>query len=477
MPVGSNAVNVTISNLNATSSYIVQLRCITKDGLNCVCIWSKEILVPHKLMNKPRISYNVTTQVSPGRRSILLKWEVAQSENILGYFVNVERIPNSCSHPPNHISLKDRKILVNLSMAYYRLNISAYNEAGESPRATYIVPEFSATGNFQPYKLYKIMVHASDVCQCESFIRHEKTFGVTHFYSVEGVPRTGPANVTVLNITKHSALVMWTEIAAEDCLGFLQGYRISYTDSSMKKSPAVTLNSSTTSYHLTGLRKKTTYRVQISGFTNAGEGPLTPSQPFNTPKYDKGELEGFVIGLCFSTIFILIFAPLTCSLVIKRLKISFWSSVPSPRNSSALQDMNNWKPVSRSLLQTLSDNDTTSLFVIECESKAPLTLDLFTDGGDSKHDTCQTEKPSNSIDMSPRHEEIPVEAVTSEEDTISTEVPLLSDYASLEFSQKALMSLAVSMPDRTAHPHLEMELSSKPEQTVQELLIRIWKRS
>ncbi|NWZ63338.1 SDK2 protein, partial [Acrocephalus arundinaceus] len=262
----------------------------------------------------------------------------AQSENVLGYFVNVERIPNSCSHPPNHITLKDREILVNISMAYYRINISAYNEAGESPPATYIVPEFSVTDlpgqihaksqgtnavvtwtpeynpkcfvvdwgtgkddmqmkiittatrnftldNFQPYKLYKIMVHASDVCQCESFIGCEKTFGVTDFYFVEGVPRTGPANVTILNITKNSALVKWTKIAAEDLLGFLQGYRISYTDSSRKKSPAVTLNSSTTSYHLTGLKGQTTYRVQISGFTNAGEGPLTLSQPFSTPKY------------------------------------------------------------------------------------------------------------------------------------------------------------------------------------------------
>ncbi|RLW05194.1 hypothetical protein DV515_00005342 [Chloebia gouldiae] len=99
-----------------------------------------------ELMNKPRITYNVITQVSPGRRSVLLKWEVAQSENVLGYFVNVERIPNSCSHLPNHISLKDRKILVNLSMADYRVNISAYNEAGESPQAIYNVPEFSVTG-------------------------------------------------------------------------------------------------------------------------------------------------------------------------------------------------------------------------------------------------------------------------------------------------------------------------------------------
>ncbi|NXM07229.1 SDK2 protein, partial [Tyrannus savana] len=273
------------------------------------------------------------------------------SENILGYLVNVERIPNSCSDSPNRIFLKDRKILLNLSMAYYRVNISAYNEAGESPQAVYIVPEFSTTGtylinlslewwrnlpgqihvkrqgtnavvtwtpeynpkcfvvdwgtgkgdmhmkiittatgnfmldNFQPYKLYKIMVHTSDVCQCENFIRHEKTFGVTGFYFMEGVPRAGPTNVTILNITKHSVFVKWNEIAAEDRLGFLRGYRISYTDSSRKKSLAVTLNSSTTSYHLTGLKEKTTYRVQISGFTDAGEGPLTLSQPFSTPKY------------------------------------------------------------------------------------------------------------------------------------------------------------------------------------------------
>ncbi|NWT06592.1 OSMR protein, partial [Mionectes macconnelli] len=232
-----------------------------------------------------------------------------QSDNILGYFINVERIPNSCSDSPNRIFLKDRKILLNLSMACYRVHISAYNEAGESPQVVYIVPEFSATGtlpyqsftrvveqfyeqslnlpgqihvkrqgtnavvtwtpeynpkcfvvdwgtskedmhmkiiptatgnftldNFQPYKLYKIVVHASDVCQCESFIRHEKTFGVTSFYFMEGVPRTGPTNVTILNITKHSALVKWNEIAAEDRLGFLRGYRISYTDSSRKKS-------------------------------------------------------------------------------------------------------------------------------------------------------------------------------------------------------------------------------------------------
>ncbi|NWW96376.1 SDK2 protein, partial [Rhynochetos jubatus] len=265
-----------------------------------------------------------------------------QSKNILGYYIRVERIPNSCRDSPHRILLKDRKVLLNLSMAHYRVNISAYNEAGESPQAIYIVPEVSgtdlpgqihvehqrtsavftwtpeynpkcfvvdwgtgkedmhmkiittATGNFtldnfQPYKLYKIMLHASDVCQCENFTRHEKTFGVTHFYSVEGVPQTGPANVTILNITKNSALVKWTEIPAEDCLGFLQGYKIIYTDSLRKKSLAVTVNSTTRSYHLTGLKEKTIYLVQISGFTNAGEGTPTLSQPFSTLKYSTVE--------------------------------------------------------------------------------------------------------------------------------------------------------------------------------------------
>ncbi|KAJ7407593.1 hypothetical protein WISP_125580 [Willisornis vidua] len=130
----------------------------------------------------------------------------------------------------------------------------------------------------------------------------------------------------------------------------------------------------------------------------------------------------------------------------------------------------NWNPVSRSLLQALSDNDTTSLFVIEHESKAPLKLGLFTDGEDSTCDTCQSEKPSNNVDTSLRHEEIPAAAVTSEEGTISFTVPLLSDYTSMEFSQKALMSVTVKVPERATPPPLEMELSNKPAQTVHKVL-------
>lgn len=137
----------------------------------------------------------------------------------------------------------------------------------------------------------------------------------------------------------------------------------------------------------------------------------------------------------------------------------------------------NWKPISRSLFEALSDNDTTSLYVIEHKAKAPAKLDLFPDEEYSKCDTCPSEKPGNNTDFSLRHEEIPEEAVISEGGIVSVTVPLLSDYASMEFSQKALMSLTVKLPTRAAHPHLETDdavsLSkpgSKPAQTEHQVL-------
>lgn len=140
--------------------------------------------------------------------------------------------------------------------------------------------------------------------------------------------------------------------------------------------------------------------------------------------------------------------------------------------SSCLSLQSNWKPISKSLLQTLPDNDTTSLYVIEHEEKASLKLEHFTDGReDSKHDIRESEEPSNNIGINIIHKEIPEKTVTNEKDgIISFTVPLLSDYTSMECSQKALMSLTVKLPARPGHPHLEMELSSKPTQTEHQVL-------
>ncbi|KYO29195.1 interleukin-31 receptor subunit alpha-like [Alligator mississippiensis] len=522
VPIANNAVNVTVSGLHVTSSYIAQLRCIPNDEHHCVCVWSREVVVPHKLTEKPMISYTTITELPPGRRSVFLKWKTTQNRNVIGYYVNVERIPNSCNKPPSHISLTEEKLHLNLSMAYYRLNISAYNAAGESPQTTYIVPNFTTTvlgqlnaipqgnntvitwtpeynpqcfivdwgtgkedmhmkiitkpvenftlGHLQPYVLYKIMVHASDTCQCENFMRHERTFGATRFYSVEGVPQIGPANVTFSNVRKHSALVRWTAIPAEDCLGFLQGYRINCTDTMKTTSLAVTVNYSTTSYLLQGLKEKTVYRVQISGITSAGEGSQSQPQSFSTLKYDTGEFEGIVTALCLGIMFTMIFIPIICSLMLRRSKRQCWPSVPNPRNSSTIQEMartnpeDTLGPISISLLQIQSDNDTTSLHVIEWESKASWELEPFEGTKeDSEPDKSQFEVARGSPDTSANASKISEKETAAEKERASSTIrtPLLSDYTNVEFSQKAMLNLIMNHPAKSASPHMETKLNNE----------------
>ncbi|XP_048707322.1 LOW QUALITY PROTEIN: interleukin-6 receptor subunit beta-like [Caretta caretta] len=533
VPTANDAVNVTVSNLNSTSSYVIQLRCIPSEDHHCVCVWSKEILVPHKLIDKPTISANETIEINPGRISIFLQWQITQSRNVIGYYINIERIPNSCNDRFERINVTERRVHLNLSMAYYRFNISAYNEAGESPQITYVVPDFTATvlpgqitaipqenntvvtwtpeyipkcfvvdwgtgkedmhmkiitkpmGNFtldhlQPYKLYKIMVHASDICECESFMRHERTFGVTHFYSVQGVPRTGPATVKISNIMKHSAIVKWTEVPAEDCLGFLQGYRINYTDTMKNLSLAVAVNSSTTCYLLTGLKEKTAYRVQISGVTTAGEGAQSRSQFFTTLKYDKGEFEGIVAALCLGITSTMFFLPIICSLMLRRSRKLCWPTVPDPRNSSAIQDVARISPrasqgpTSRLLLQTQTDNDTTSLHVIEEDSKASLKLQPFIEDTEdnSECDAGHSESAGGSPDTCPSLLKIPEKAIATEKERVSSSMraPLLSDYTSMEFSQKAMLSLALNLLPRAVPPHMEGKLNNRPGKVEQRTL-------
>ncbi|CAM5113734.1 unnamed protein product [Eretmochelys imbricata] len=533
VPTANDAVNVTVSNLNSTSSYVIQLRCIPSEDHHCVCVWSKEILVPHKLIDKPTISANETIEINPGRISIFLQWQITQSRNVIGYYINIERIPNSCNDRFERINVTERRVHLNLSMAYYRFNISAYNEAGESPQITYVVPDFTATvlpgqitaipqenntvvtwtpeyipkcfvvdwgtgkedmhmkiitkpmGNFtldhlQPYKLYKIMVHASDICECESFMRHERTFGVTHFYSVQGVPRTGPATVKISNIMKHSAIVKWTEVPAEDCLGFLQGYRINYTDTMKNLSLAIAVNSSTTCYLLTGLKEKTAYRVQISGVTTAGEGAQSRSQFFTTLKYDKGEFEGIVAALCLGITSTMFFLPIICSLMLRRSRKLCWPTVPDPRNSSAIQDVARISPrasqgpTSRLLLQTQTDNDTTSLHVIEEDSKASLKLQPFIEDKEdnSECDAGHSESAGGSPDTCPSLLKIPEKAIATEKERVSSSMraPLLSDYTSMEFSQKAMLSLALNLLPRAVHPHMEGKLNNRPGKVEQHTL-------
>ncbi|XP_061464594.1 interleukin-6 receptor subunit beta-like [Rhineura floridana] len=381
-----------------------------------------------ELTEKPAILENAPKKISQGKISIFLKWKTSQSRNTIGYYINIERIPRYCPYVLTYLNVTENWVHLNLSMAYYRIKISAYNEAGESPPLTYLVPDFTTTdlpgqinvsnqqnytviswnlkykshcividwgtgledmtirvsswrnktqlNGLQPYRLYKVTLHAFD-CECEDFVKHEWTLARTYFYAVEGVPQIGPTNVTIAVVTKHSAVVKWNEIPAEERLGFLQGYRICYTDILKNLSVAITVSSSAYQYLMTELKAKTLYKVHITGFTSKGEGVKSQPQLFTTLKYDPGEFEGSVAGLCLAIMMSMVAVATLCSLILKRSRKLFWPAMPNPRYSTAILSMERTIPVvllepsSHPLPQSQPSNGPNKLYVVENDSQTP----------------------------------------------------------------------------------------------------------
>ncbi|KAM6471176.1 interleukin-6 receptor subunit beta-like isoform 3-T3 [Liasis olivaceus] len=512
VPMKMKAFNVTISDVNPAASYVVRLRCIPRSNGCSVCLWSKEISIPYKLTKKPTVLGNITEEISQGKRSLFLTWKTCESRHTTGYFINIKRMPDSFQGVIS-LNLKKAWLHLNLSMATYRIEISAYNELGNSFSVTYIVPEFISTysdlpgriiisnqqnyttvtwklkynpdclaidwgtgiedmkskclcqnetniilDNLPPYQLHKVMLHALDR-QSKDLMKDERTLAAASFYAVEGVPRIGPANVTIPVVAKHSAVVKWTEIPTEECLGFLLGYRIHYTEVLNNISWAVSLNSSMKQHLLTDLKAKTLYRVYISGITRKGEGAQSQPQVFATLKYDQGEFEGMVVGLCLGTIITPAIIVTICSLVLKRSRKSCWPPVPNPRDSRVMQVVERPFPVAvlRPSLQPLLPspplNQANKLYVVK--------NDLGTFPQQMFLSTSPTERVSTEYS----------EAVVGEKEgtipnllkihkTVNAsekgKTGLHLDYIGMEVSHKAMQKRSVNLPVRADHPQKEL---------------------
>ncbi|XP_070790655.1 interleukin-6 receptor subunit beta-like [Pituophis catenifer annectens] len=494
------AFNVTISGVNPAASYMVRLRCIPKNNRCSVCLWTEETSIPYKLTKKPTILKNITKEISPGKRSFFLTWETYESKHTIGYFIHIKRILDSF-HGITYLNIKKTCLHLNLSMAAYDIKITAYNEHGNSSSMTYRVPDFVSTysdlpghliisnwqnytiitwnlkynpdclaidwgtgiedmkskslcqnetnvilEHLQPYQLYKVMLHALDR-RSKDLMKDERTLAVADFYAVEGVPRIGPTNVTISAVTKRSAVVNWTEIPTKDCLGFLLGYRIHYTEVTDSISWAVTLNSSMKQHRLADLKANTHYTVHISGITRKGEGAQSQPQDFTTLKYDQGEFKGMVVGLCLGLIIIPAITIAICSSVLKRSRKFCWPPVPNPRDSSAMQVAERTFPVAllrpslQPLLPSAPLNEADKLYVIKDDLEAfpptsPATGRVSTEYSEAvvREKEVTLPKPHNRVNASEK-----------------AKAGLHLDYVGMEFSHKAMQKLSENLPMKKVH--------------------------
>ncbi|XP_069483480.1 interleukin-6 receptor subunit beta-like isoform X2 [Ambystoma mexicanum] len=340
---------VVLPKSSRSSSFSAQMRCIPDDS--CFhCDWGTETVIIHKLTEKPNITKIASKPLTkpPGTRTVFISWEVSQRRHVKGYEVTVESLAKNDRLKPMKSRVNTTSLEFNLAMAYFRITIFAYNDVGESPNSSVVVPDTPFTGlpgvlyatsktrsviltwhpvlprkcfvieygmNHSDIKLlfarnrkqqyvlkgpfevgqrYIVLLHTLKKC---STMANGSTFGMTHIYAIEGVPRKAPSNVAIHNVTQHAAAVQWAAIPEEDRMGLLRGYRIYCTESGKNTTTAFYVNYSTAnSYTLTGLSENAIYRLQIAGITNAGEGARSSEQLFSTSTDDSGGMGRFIPG-------------------------------------------------------------------------------------------------------------------------------------------------------------------------------------
>ncbi|KAM9735173.1 interleukin-31 receptor subunit alpha [Menidia menidia] len=227
----------------------------------------------------------------------------------------------------------------------------------------------------EPYKRYSIAFLTrpnKQTCNMKHVNNSESTYGTTQFYFTEGSPVGAPSNVSSLNVSAHSVVLMWSSIPEEELRGFLLGYIIHYTEYSHRWTSVdhnITVDPAFNSFELEGLKSGQAYQVQMSAFTSAGAGVRSAPVFFKTDTKGHSNPKDFYLAFGVVVIVLIIGSPF-----IKRVSTVLWPSVPDPASSSAVQKID--RPGLLELLESAAnlsneDWDTKSLQIIEKEVVTP----------------------------------------------------------------------------------------------------------
>ncbi|CAK9251217.1 unnamed protein product, partial [Sphagnum jensenii] len=95
----------------------------------------------------------------------------------------------------------------------------------------------------------------------------------------EATPSSGPDSVVVKATSSTTIVVDWGEMTKVDRNGILQGFKVKYTSfkSSDSTQYKIIESNQTRTTTLTELKKYTTYRISVCGFTHAGDGVYSTS--------------------------------------------------------------------------------------------------------------------------------------------------------------------------------------------------------
>ncbi|TSS11555.1 Ankyrin repeat domain-containing protein 55 [Bagarius yarrelli] len=417
LPENSTKENIKsfrLQYLQPYTDYVVQVRCIQHELLGYWSEWSRNATAR-------------TPEAAPGTRPDLwrvyedgsnntvvkLIWKEPQKSNgkILGYDLTVDED----GHPESHVvtsneynlSLKGEKTLI---------RITANNSVGVSPAATLMIARpglklfpgveqvnCSAHGqqlwvnwlptadirayeyviewvsvpnkeigwkrvigtatnvsfkDLKPFKRYNVSVSPIYRVRRSSFYRPGTPFTV-QAYLQQAPPLKGPF-VTATATGKTSAQLRWNEIPVDDQQGFLINYTIFYKTGNNEK--FVVVPSNTYSYKLTQLASDSHYVVHILVSNEEGSKKGFDSS-FHTKKYDDGEIDLIVVGVCLGFLFFVLFIMYIFFRKNELIKRHLWPQVPDPSHSTIA----NWSPDCPNKPDTPKESIMTEVSVVEVD--------------------------------------------------------------------------------------------------------------
>ncbi|XP_049593223.1 protein sidekick-2 isoform X2 [Syngnathus scovelli] len=190
----------------------------------------------------------------------------------------------------------------------------------------------------QAYTSYDVWLHVRGQQQTCNLKRvnnsQEVTYAKTRFYYLEGSPASAPSNLSVVSVTSSSLELRWSAISPEDRRGFLLGYVIHYAED-WQPERNISVGPLVHKYTLKGLRNRAAYRVQVSGFTRAGQGVRSAARMVETQHGISSNLTALVI---ISTLVVV--TALLGSQFLRRAKVVFWPNIPNPEKSKSMQKFN-----------------------------------------------------------------------------------------------------------------------------------------
>nr|XP_057913286.1 interleukin-6 receptor subunit beta isoform X2 [Doryrhamphus excisus] len=407
-----------VSNVNTSEVYQVQVRCETSDKCS-QCPWGEVFpLAPGPLPPPPSLAYVAYTSLNvlwpseltalpvlvhvdeqqmatmTGQRTLSLTWMLPGAVLPEGYRVCVAKVSGESE---NHVTSVRPHVTLVLSSSSFHVDVSAVNNASESPAVRITVPPRAAghgmlnvsvhsnasftisweddlvswsvcfcmewssegrpvayksfyedTNNFwtvsditerlEAYRRYHVWLHVRPQrppCNLKSVNNSEVTYASAPFYFLEGSPLSAPANVSVVNVTLSSVALCWSSIPQEELRGFLLGYVIHYAENQQQETN-ISVPAHVHSYTLEGLQRGTVYKIQVSGVTRAGAGVRSAARVIRT--HERGSLSLTVVfivsGLTVVVLTVAFF------LMKSKAKVAFWPNIPTPEKSIVLQKLN-----------------------------------------------------------------------------------------------------------------------------------------